>query len=81
MPGNKEQKELLSLQEVVRWLQVSDSTLRRWIKSGKIEASQLGRQYRFEEEEVKKFIAREKRVHDRQVPRAKRPYTKRKKAS
>jgi excisionase family DNA binding protein len=74
------QEKLLSLQEVMQWLQVSDSTLRRWVNSNKIEACKLVGQWRFEESEVKRFIAARKRVRDRQVPRIKRPYTRSKTA-
>jgi nitrogen PTS system EIIA component len=72
------QETYLTLQEVADRVRVCDKTIRRWLQSGQIEATKPAGQWRFEESEVKRFIAARKRVRDRQVPRVKRTYTRRK---
>lgn len=38
---------IYTLSEVLEILKVSDATLRRWIKQGKLKAHRIGRDYRF----------------------------------
>jgi excisionase family DNA binding protein len=56
--------------EVMNKLRISEPTLRRWVKAGKIEVLQIGRQLRFEESEVKRFIDLRRRARVRQHRRA-----------
>jgi excisionase family DNA binding protein len=42
------QDRLLTFEEVRAFLNVSGSTLRRWIKAGKLKFHRLGRQLRFQ---------------------------------
>lgn len=39
--------ELYTLQEACRVLRVSEPTVRRWVKSGRLQARRIGRDYRF----------------------------------
>jgi excisionase family DNA binding protein len=56
--------------EVMNKLRISEPTLRRWVKAGKIEVLQIGRQLRFEESEVKRFMDLRRRARVRQHRRA-----------
>lgn len=78
MPAKNTQETYLTLKEVADRVRVCDKTIRRWLISGQIEASKPAGQWRFEESEVKRFIAARKRVRDRQIPRVKRAYARRK---
>jgi excisionase family DNA binding protein len=51
-----QQEKLSSLQEVATRFKVSEKTIRRWFHSRQIEAIVLGRQLRFEEKEIKRFM-------------------------
>jgi len=70
-------EKLRTLKEVTDRFKVSDKTIRRWVHSGQIEALTLGRQLRFEEREIKRFLDLRRRARDRQAPvtREKRGYT------
>jgi excisionase family DNA binding protein len=60
MAGSDEQ--LLSLEDVARRLQVSDQTVRRWIKSGKLAAYKPGLEWRIKPSDLEEFLrAREVR--------------------
>ncbi|HEY7416852.1 MAG TPA: helix-turn-helix domain-containing protein [Ktedonobacteraceae bacterium] len=50
------EQKLHTVKDIAARLKVSDKTVRRWLNSGQIEAIHLGRQLRFEEREVKRFI-------------------------
>ncbi len=52
----KGDEKLSSVQDLMRRFQVSDKTVRRWVHSGEIEALEIGRQLRFEEHEIKRFM-------------------------
>lgn len=49
-------KELLTLKEACKFLNISESTIRRWIKSKKIKAIQVGRPYFFDKDDLKKLF-------------------------
>lgn len=46
---------LYTLQEVAKILKVSERTLYRWIKDGKLKAHKVGRNWRVKEEDLKKL--------------------------
>jgi len=52
------QEKLLSVLDVVERLNVSRTTLWRLVRDGKIEAHRIGKQLRFERDEVEAFIKR-----------------------
>ena len=54
-------EKIYTLNEVKEYLKISDPTIRRYIKSGKIKAQMVGRQYRITETELKSFLDREKK--------------------
>lgn len=49
-----------TVEEVAKILKVSTSTVRKLIKSGKLEAIEVGNQYRVTEEELDRFLGRAK---------------------
>ena len=46
--------EILTLQEAASFLKVTDTTLRSWIKKGKIPALKEGRAYRIKKVDIEK---------------------------
>src|SRR5215207_4717713 len=56
------EEQFLSLEDVASRLQVSDQTVRRWVKSGKLAAYKPGLEYRIRESDLAEFLkAREVR--------------------
>lgn len=53
---------MYTLQEVADLLHVSNRTVRNWIKSGKLPALKIVRQYRITKEDLAAFIQDSKRV-------------------
>lgn len=53
---------MYTLQEVADMLNVSNRTVRNWIKSGKLPAMKIVRQYRITKEDLAAFIQDSKRV-------------------
>lgn len=51
---NKKEKEILTLNEAAELLRVSYSTLRNWIKRGKIPVLNEGRTYRIKKSDIEK---------------------------
>ena len=49
-------EKMSTLQEVAARFKVSEKTVRRWFHSNQIEAILAGRQLRFEEKEIKRFM-------------------------
>ncbi|MCR9205383.1 MAG: ATPase, T2SS/T4P/T4SS family [Halobacteriovoraceae bacterium] len=49
-------EEYLNFDEAVDFLSTTKSTLYKWLKAGKVPAHKLGRQWRFKEDELKKYI-------------------------
>ena len=47
---------LISLPEACKFLDVSDATLRRYIKDGKVPAYNFGKEYKFKIQELSRFI-------------------------
>lgn len=48
--------ELFLLEEVAKKLRVSNMTIYRYIKKGKIRALKIGREFRIEEKEFQRFL-------------------------
>lgn len=48
--------QLLTLSQVCEMLQISRDTMESWIKNGKIAAVKLGRQWRFEQADIDRYI-------------------------
>jgi excisionase family DNA binding protein len=55
-------EKLHTFSEVQARLRTSERTLRRWIGAGLIEVTYAGRQLRFEEREVKRFLDAKRRA-------------------
>lgn len=53
--------EFYSVEEVADRLKVSQQTVRAWLKDGKIESYQFGRQWRIRRDEVERLIQASKR--------------------
>jgi len=49
-------EELFTLNEARAFLKVSDATIRRYIRDGKLKSRKFGRQYRFTEMDIKEFL-------------------------
>lgn len=47
---------LYTLQEVAQILKVSERTLYRWLKDGKLKAHKVGRHWRVKEEDLNAFL-------------------------
>jgi len=52
----KEPGKLLTVQDVLRWLNISRTTLWRLVKNGEIGSVLVGKQIRFEQDQVEAFI-------------------------
>jgi excisionase family DNA binding protein len=50
------ESDLIELEEAVRILKTSRSTLYRWVREGRIPAQKAGRQWRFERAEIDRFL-------------------------
>ncbi len=48
--------ELLSTQEAKKRLGISDATMRRWIRAGKIEGQLINHMYYFREQDIAKLL-------------------------
>ncbi len=48
---------LISLPEACKFLDISDATLRRYIRDGRVPAYNFGKEYKFKIEELSQFIA------------------------
>lgn len=49
--------DLMTLQEVCEFLSISESTMRRYIKAGKVKYSKEGKDYRFKKADILKLVA------------------------
>jgi excisionase family DNA binding protein len=56
----KTQKEFYLVREMAKRLRVSDMTIYRYIKAGKISAFKIGKEFRITEEEFSKFLSKVK---------------------
>jgi excisionase family DNA binding protein len=52
------EKDIYTVPEVARRLQVTDKTVRAWINDRKLTAIRIGREWRIREEDVQAFIQR-----------------------
>ena len=50
------EEKYYALKEVASLLKVTYMTVFRWVKTGKIEAYKVGKQFRIKQEDIKKFI-------------------------
>lgn len=53
-------KEFYTLHEVADLLKISYMTVFRWVKAGKLEAYQIGKQYRVKQSTINTFIEKKK---------------------
>jgi excisionase family DNA binding protein len=51
-----ELEKIFTTNEAREFLKVSDATIRRYIKSGKLKSQKLGREYRITETAIKEFL-------------------------
>lgn len=51
-----EDRAMLDIEEVIERLGVSDSTVRRLVKEGKLRAYRLGRRLKFKNEDIDRFV-------------------------
>jgi excisionase family DNA binding protein len=57
------EKEWLTTEQVAKELQVNVQSVRKWINSGELEASQIGKGYRVSKEDLHAFMEKRKRRH------------------
>jgi excisionase family DNA binding protein len=55
-----EMKKLLTLQQVAQRLQISETTLYKLARKGKIPAIKVGNQWRFKKEDIDKWLESQK---------------------
>jgi len=53
-------EEFFTLHEVAKLLKISYMTVFRWVKAGKLEAYQIGKQYRIKQSTLDKFLEKKK---------------------
>ena len=51
-----ERKELLNTAQVAEWLNVKESTIRKWVHYGYVPHVKLGRCVRFQESEIEQWL-------------------------
>jgi excisionase family DNA binding protein len=56
--GMADDEKLLSASEVAKEFQVTDQTIRNWIKSGALKAIKIGRDHRIRREDVDELLSR-----------------------
>ncbi len=54
---SKNERPWFTLDAAAQYLNVSERTLMRWIKSGKLKPSKVGREYRIKPEDLKKIAS------------------------
>ena len=59
-----QRKELLNTAQVAEWLNVKESTIRKWVHYGFIPHVKLGRCVRFQESEIETMVTRESRERE-----------------
>jgi len=52
---------LMTVEEVAKYLKVEESTVYTWAREGKIPAMKIGRFWRFEKEDMDKWLEEKKR--------------------
>lgn len=63
-------EKLSSVKDLMARFKVSEKTIYRWVHSGQLEVVYAGRQLRFEEGEIKRFLDLRRRARTRQQKRA-----------
>lgn len=61
-------RQLLKPKQVLDALQISRATMYRWIKEGKLKTLKIGKQIRFDPEEIERFLDRPE-VKRNEVPK------------
>jgi excisionase family DNA binding protein len=56
--GRQPEPEFLSVGEVARRLQISEETVRRWVREGQLASIRVGRQFRIYPHDLERFLAR-----------------------
>ncbi len=56
MASKKNEDRLMTLQDVALYLQIKERTIYGWAQSGKIPAFKLGNTWRFEREDIDRWI-------------------------
>lgn len=56
--------KLYTLEEARTYLRISDSTIRRYIRAGKLKATMIGRQYRIKDTDIQRFVEQEEQKKD-----------------
>ncbi len=51
----------LTVADVARQLQISEDTVRRWLKSGKLPALKIGKEWRIDPDDLKTFLAQSRK--------------------
>ncbi len=54
---SKKDRPWFTIEAAAKYLDVSERTLLRWIKAGKLKPTKVGREYRIKPEELKKLAA------------------------
>ena len=54
--ANQKEKEFYLVEELAKALRVSNMTIYRYIKAGKIKAYKIGKEFRIDEKEFNKFL-------------------------
>jgi excisionase family DNA binding protein len=63
-----ELEQYYTIENLVRRLQLSDATIRRYIKDGKLESKKIGKQHRIPKSAVEKFInEQDRRAKTKQI--------------
>ncbi len=57
--GGTERRELLTMAQAIEILKTTRATFQRWLKAGRISGMKVGRQWRFEREEIDRFLSGE----------------------
>ena len=55
-PGTDPGKNLLTMPEAIELLKTTRPTFYRWVRAGRIKARKVGRQWRFQQEDLDRFI-------------------------
>ena len=58
MDNTEKHKDFYLVEELAEWLRVSKMTIYRYIKSGKISACKIGKEFRIEKSEFDTFLKR-----------------------
>ena len=60
-PGILEMEELITLEELSRYLKISKPTLYKMVEKGKIPALKIGSQWRFKKAEINRWVEKQRK--------------------